>query len=138
MNRTYNIQNPFAWTEFVRKINARLDMGFVPFDITVGPHKKKRSHPQLQLYWSIMKEITMELKKHGNEIDIEMTSDLMKSMFHYKIIILPDGERKKTLKSISDKSDMDIQEMSDVIDKIKVWCAELGVELNEQTRGRIR
>ena len=53
----------------------------------------------------------------------------MKAKFHNEIIVLPNGEKRKILKSISNQSETDVKEMADYITKIIVECGEWGIDI---------
>ena len=129
MNKTFHIVSKEDWINVRSRINSRLGRGPASFTMVLSPLKQKRSHPQLLKYWAMMGDLTSVLREHGNDVTQEQVSDMMKSLFHYAIIVLPNGEKRKTLKSISDKSDTDLKEMGILIEQVQVWAAEMGIEL---------
>jgi len=84
---------------------------------------------QLRYYWVLISIIQDWLNEQGNQLTQDQTSDLMKAKFYNEIITLPNGEKRKVLKSISDKSETDIKEMAEYITKITVECAEWGIDI---------
>lgn len=99
------------------------------FHVIIEPILKKRTSKQLRYYWVIISIIQDYLNQEGNDLTQEQTSDLMKTKFHNEIIVLPNGEKRKILKSISNQSETDIKEMADYITKIIVECGEWGIDI---------
>jgi hypothetical protein len=79
----------------------------------------------------LLGELCSEYSYHEsqNQLTQDQTSDLMKAKFYNEIITLPNGEKRKVLKSISDKSETDIKEMAEYITKITAECAEWGIDI---------
>lgn len=100
-----------------------------PFNILIQPVLEKRTSRQLRYYWVLISIIQDWLNEQGNQFTREQVSDLMKAKFYNEIITLPNGEKRKVLKSISDKSETDIKEMAEYITKITVECAEWGIDI---------
>lgn len=100
-----------------------------PFNILIQPVLEKRTSRQLRYYWVLISIIQDWLNEQGNQLTQDQTSDLMKAKFYNEIITLPNGEKRKVLKSISDKSETDIKEMAEYITKIAVECTEWGVNI---------
>jgi len=100
-----------------------------PFNILIQPVIEKRTSRQLRYYWVLISIIQDWLNEQGNQLTQDQTSDLMKAKFYNEIITLPNGEKRKVLKSISDKSETDIKEMAEYITKITVECAEWGIDI---------
>jgi hypothetical protein len=100
-----------------------------PFNVLIQPILEKRTSRQLRYYWVLISIIQDWLNEQGNQLTQDQTSDLMKAKFYNEIITLPNGEKRKVLKSISDKSETDIKEMAEYITKITVECAEWGIDI---------
>jgi len=100
-----------------------------PFHVIIEPILKKRTSKQLRYYWVLISIIQNYLNQEGNDLTQEQTSDLMKAKFHNEIIVLPNGEKRKILKSISNQSETNIKEMADYITKIIVECGEWGIDI---------
>lgn len=92
--------------------------------------KNKRTNPQLNYYWLCIRYICDHFNNEGNEYTEEQVSDQLKQMFYFNVINFA-GKPKKSLKSISNKSDTDKKEMADFITKIIVWCNENQIILPE-------
>jgi hypothetical protein len=100
-----------------------------PFNVLIQPILEKRTSRQLRYYWVLISIIQDWLNEQGNQLTQDQTSDLMKAKFYNEIIMLPNGEKRKVLKSISDKSETNIKEMAEYITKITVECAEWGIDI---------
>ena len=100
-----------------------------PFNVLIQPILEKRTSRQLRYYWVLISIIQDWLNEQGNQLTQDQTSDLMKAKFYNEIITLPNGEKRKVLKSIFDKSETDIKEMAEYITKITVECAEWGIDI---------
>lgn len=99
----------------------------IPFNIIIEPIVDKRTNKQLKYYWTLISIIQDWLNENGNNLTQEQTSDLMKAKFFNKIIILPNGEKRKILKSIANKSETTKKEMAEYITNIVAECTEWGI-----------
>ncbi len=95
-----------------------------PFNVIIKPVADKRTSKQLRYYWLVIHKIQQFLNENGNNLNEDQVSDIMKSKFHYDVAIMPTGEKRKVLKSISDKSETDKKEMADFITKIIAECTQ--------------
>ena len=100
-----------------------------PFNVIIKPVANKRTSKQLRYYWIVIHKIQQFLNENGNHLSEDQVSDIMKSLFYYDIITMPDDKQRKVLKSISDKSETDKTEMADFITKIIVYCAEWSIDI---------
>ena len=100
--------------------------------VVIKALKNKRTNPQLNYYWLCIKYICEHFNNEGNEYEYtdEQVSDQLKQMFYFETINFA-GKKKKSLKSISNKSDTDKKEMADFITNIIVWCNEREIILPE-------
>lgn len=98
--------------------------------VVIKALKNKRTNPQLNYYWLCIRYICEHFNNEGNEYTEEQVSDQLKQMFYFETINFA-GKKKKSLKSISNKSDTDKKEMADFITNIIVWCNENQIILPE-------
>lgn len=98
--------------------------------VVIKALKNKRTNPQLNYYWLCIRYICNHFNNEGNEYTDEQVSDQLKQMFYFDVINFA-GQQKKSLKSISNKSDTDKKEMADFITNIIVWCNENQIILPE-------
>ena len=100
--------------------------------VVIKALKNKRTNPQLNYYWLCIRYIRDHFNNEGNEYEYtdEQVSDQLKQMFYFEVINFA-GKNKKSLKSISNKSDTDKKEMADFITNIIVWCNEMEIILPE-------
>jgi len=95
--KTINIREEKDFVKFYEELWIEIGKkGFKPFSITLGKLKEPHSLDQLNLYWHVITQIRNALNEYGNTLSKEETSDMMKSLYHYKEVHLPDGKTRKT------------------------------------------
>jgi len=99
-----------------------------PFNVLIQPILEKKTGKQLRYYWVIISIITEWANEQGNNLTKEEMSNEMKRLFFYKTATI-NNKTSKVLKSISNQSPTNIEEMKEFINKIVLWCAEWGIDI---------
>lgn len=100
-----------------------------PITINVKRLQEKRTSPQLKYYWVLVNIIKNWLnEQQGENLNDEKTSDILKGMFFFDVVQFKD-KKVKCLKSIADKSETDIKEMKDFIEKVIEFCQEWNITI---------
>src|SRR3990167_3919582 len=111
-------------TEEMRARVCRLIAGLdlkKPWEVTVGPYKKRRSLNQNSLHW---KRVGIIAQETGNDADV--VHDFLKDKFLIPNEVEIAGEKRLCRSSAI----LDTHEMSDFMEQIYAWAAqELGILL---------
>tara|TARA_R110000868_G_scaffold149088_1_gene371329 strand:+ start:359 stop:814 length:456 start_codon:yes stop_codon:yes gene_type:complete len=101
-----------------------------PVKITIEQRKKLRSQNQNAFYWAVIIPLIVNVfNEYGNNVDAEQVHEFLKDEVGKlsKIIILPNGEKKKISGSTAELGTMGFE---DYLTKVRVWAGEvLEIEL---------
>lgn len=111
------LRNTQSATKFCQSLNAN------EFLVTIEKKKSKRSLSQNTYYWScVVPTVLHGFTELGNNMDLEMVHEFIKSEFNYiEIVNMETAEVKRVPKSTASLSK---SEFSDMIDKLNIFCSE--------------
>lgn len=98
--------------------------------IDITEQKGKRSSQSNRYFHLLLNVFKDELNSRGNNFTLELTKDLVKSKFLLKEVVDADtGELLGT--TLGHTSALNTEEMTELIEKMKAWAAEMGIILPE-------
>lgn len=117
------LRNPLLRAQAIRAIQA------IPanevMDFTLVPHKSTRSHEQNARYWSLLTEISEQLKPEGCEYSPETWHEYAKARFIGKDVVMVDGEPLLIAKT---STKLKVAEFGDYMTQVEAWGVEHGVQ----------
>ena len=120
------LRNPLLRAQAIRAIQS------IPpnevMDFTLVPHKSTRSLEQNARYWSLLTEISEQLKPEGREYSPETWHEYMKARFIGKDVVIVDGEPFLIAKT---STKLKVAEFSDFMAQVEAWGVEHGVKFTE-------
>lgn len=97
-------------------------------DFTLVPHKSSRSLEQNARYWSLLTEISEQLKPDGHEYSPETWHQYLRAKFIGKDVVVVDGDVLFVPKTTTK---LKVAEFSDLMTQVEAWGAEHGVRFTE-------
>ena len=120
------LRNPLLRAQAIRAIQ-QIPLDRV-MDFTLAPHKSSRSLEQNARYWSLLTEISEQLKPDGNKYSPETWHEYMKARFIGKDVVIVDGEPLLIAKT---STKLKVAEFGDYMTQVEAWGVEHGVRFTE-------
>ena len=120
------MRNPHLRAQAIRAIQAiPLDQ---VYECDLKPWKATRSSEQNRRYWSILTEISEQLKPDGHEYSPETWHQYLRAKFIGKDVVVVDGDVLFVPKTTTK---LKVAEFSDLMTQVEAWGAEHGVRFTE-------
>ena len=120
------MRNPHLRAQAIRAIQAiPLDQ---VYECDLKPWKATRSSEQNRRYWSILTEISEQLRPEGKQYSPETWHEYAKARFIGKDVVIVDGEPFLIAKT---STKLKVAEFSDFMAQVEAWGVEHGVKFTE-------
>ena len=126
------LRNPLLRAQAIRAIQ-QIPANEV-MDFTLVPHKSTRSLEQNARYWSLLTEISEQLKPDGKQYSPETWHEYMKARFIGKDVVTIDGDITLVAKT---STTLKTTEFADYLTCVEAWGVEHGVKFSADMRGVI-
>ena len=95
------------------------------YECDLKPWKATRSSEQNRRYWSLLTEISEQLKPEGKQYSHETWHEYMKARFIGKDVVIVDGEPFLVAKT---STKLKTAEFGDYMTQVEAWGSEHGVQ----------
>ena len=120
------LRTPNLRAQAIRAIQA-LPLDQV-YECELKPWKATRSSEQNRRYWSLLTEISEQLKPDGHEYSPETWHQYLRAKFIGKDTVVVDGDVLFVPKTTTK---LKVAEFSDLMTQVEAWGAEHGVRFTE-------
>ena len=117
------LRNPLLRAQAIRAIQA-LPLDQV-YECELKPWKATRSSEQNRRYWSLLTEISEQLKPDGKHYSPETWHEYMKARLIGKDVVIVDGEPFLVAKT---STTLKTAEFGDYMTQVEAWGVEHGVQ----------